>query len=101
MEFTKISTKTDQFSEYNIQVLNEEEIVLSGYMAFGIDKYIKKILDNNKNIRLIQLNSAGGRIGPARNLAKLIEERNLITYTTGCHSACLYPFMAGSQRIIK
>ena len=101
MEFIKISTKTDQFSEYNIQVLNEEEIVLSGYMAFGIDKDIRKILDNNKNIRFIQLNSGGGRIGPARNLAKLIEERNLITCTTGCHSACLYPFMAGRQRIIQ
>jgi len=101
-EYTKIATRYDTSSKYKIRVLRQgTEIEVSGGIGFGLTDAISKHLEANPNIRVIHLNSSGGRVGEARILRDLIQSRNLITYSSkGCFSACVIAFMGGTNRIL-
>lgn len=101
MLFIKISTRTDSLSKYKIEMINEEEIAISGNIAWGIETDFQKILKENPNIKLIHLNSRGGRVRPARKIQELIKKYKLSTCTsTECSSACVIAYMAGFNRIL-
>ena len=102
-EFTLIATGEDLLGDYQIRILNNAtEIEFSGYIGFGAPQEVKKYLNNHPAIEIIHLNSEGGRVLTARKLAKLIEEKDLKTYTSrGCYSACVIPYAAGKERLIK
>src|SRR5262249_34921729 len=75
------------------------ELELSGGITFGITDEVRKILDIAPSVKVIHLNSWGGRVAEARKLRDLISERRLITYTsTTCASACTIAFLGGRQR---
>jgi hypothetical protein len=60
-----------------------------------------KILRASPQIRVVHLNSIGGRIGEAESLNKVIRERSLSTYTSShCLSACTVAFSGGRERWI-
>jgi hypothetical protein len=100
-EMAKISFEVDTLSEYRITLIDDEELKVEGYITFGIRNEIDNIMDENKNIWLIHLQSPGGRIGPARNLRDFIEDSRLTTYAaTECSSACTIAFMGGDQRVV-
>lgn len=101
LEFAKIATGTDGISEYSIE-LDGSVLTINGYFGFGLEDDIEKILSKNENIYLIVLNSAGGRTGVARDVAYLIHKYQLSTYSTdGCYSACVTPFMSGTNRMLR
>jgi len=103
VEYTKIATRTEQFTDYTIYVLEDgKEIKISGFLAFRIDEKFARTLVEHPSIWLVHLNSHGGRLDPARKLRDLIETHGLATYTSEqCNSACLLPFIAGRTRILK
>ncbi|KTD13982.1 hypothetical protein [Legionella israelensis] len=99
-EYIRISTGKDDFSKYQLKV-SEGEILLSGYFGYGLDDDIKRILEQNDDIWNISLSSRGGRIAVAKNIAKLIKDYKIVTYTSStCESACVIAFIAGSKRIL-
>ena len=53
-------------------------------------------------IKIIRLNSSGGRVNPARSMGRLIRSKNLTTFidakTDNCASACTLLFGAGVNR---
>ncbi len=101
-EYTKIAIGSDSSSKYTIRVLRQgTEIEVSGGIGFGLTDAISKHLEANPNIRVIHLNSIGGRVGEARILRDLIRSRKIITYSSrGCFSACVIAFMGGTDRVL-
>lgn len=80
---------------------NDTRLTLSGGLPFGTTEAIKQTLKQNPSIRLIELNSQGGRIGEAFALYDLIREKRLATYTGDvCASACTLAFLAGTRKYI-
>lgn len=92
----------DNISPYSIRVIgNGTELELSGGMPFGTTEAIEKALRSSPSVRVIHLNSVGGRINEGYKLYSLIREKKLITYTsTECASACTVAFLAGKEKYL-
>jgi hypothetical protein len=91
------------YGGFTVRVIRQgKEMEVIGGMAFGLTEEVKRLLDANPEVRVIHLNSIGGRIAEARVLRQLIQTRNLITYSSrGCQSACASAFMGGQIRILN
>jgi hypothetical protein len=102
IELTKIASGHDPVGQWQIRVLrNASEVEVSGGIGFGLARELQRILDSQPTVKLVHLNSIGGRIGEARRLRDLIAARNLSTYTsTECLSACVIAFIGGHERLI-
>jgi hypothetical protein len=102
-EFARIAVGLDPIGDYVIRVLHRgTEIEVSGAITFGLTDDVRRQLDTNPAIRIIYLNSVGGRLGEARKLRDLISSRQLITYTSeGCASACVLAFLGGTTRVLR
>lgn len=78
------------------------EVEISGGFKYGLGRDAEKLFAAAPNLKVVHLNSGGGRFGEAIKLAKLIKERDLITYSsTSCSSACVVAFLAGRERWLK
>ena len=97
---TQIAIGDEEFAKHDIRILrNGSEIAYSGGISFGAAKDLKQILAAAPQIRVLHINSYGGRVAEARNLAKVVRERQLTTYVSEtCASACTLVFLAGRQR---
>lgn len=102
-EYIKIVLESDSYSNYTILVLRHgTEMEVSGGIGFGLTDDVRKHLEANPNIRVIHLNSIGGRVAVAKKLHDLIRSRQLITYSSrGCFSACVWAFLGGSIRVLN
>ncbi len=87
---------------YSIRVMpNRKEVEIDGGIKFGLTKELSKIFDRYPAIRVVHLNSYGGRVVEARRLREFIEAKNLDTSTNrGCFSACTIAYMGGASRFI-
>lgn len=101
-EVVKIASGNDPAGRWQIRVIrNATEAEISGGIGFGLTTELRRVLDAHPTVKLLHLNSDGGRIGEARRLRDLIESRGLYTYTsTRCVSACVVAFVAGRERLI-
>ncbi|HDS1061056.1 zinc-ribbon domain-containing protein [Pseudomonas putida] len=92
----------DNIPDYSLRLMrNDTELEMAGGIPIGTTEAVRKILDSYPSIRVIHLNSTGGRIVEANKLAILISMRQLITYTrTSCVSACTIAFLAGRERYL-
>lgn len=101
-EGAKLFAGIDNTPPYAIRLLRDgTELELAGGMPFGTTDAVKKFLDASTAIKVIHLNSQGGRMNEAYLLYKMIKERNLITYTSAdCASACSVAFLAGRERYL-
>jgi hypothetical protein len=93
---------TDNIPAYSLRLMrNDTELELAGGIPIGTTTAVRNMLDSSPTVRVIHLNSAGGRIAEANKLASLISERQLVTYTrTSCTSACAIAFLSGRERYI-
>jgi hypothetical protein len=101
-ESTKLAMGVEDTPDHQLRLLrNATELELSGGMPFGTAAAMKQLLDAAPTVKVIHLNSQGGRVGEGYEIYKLIRERKLITYTsTDCSSACTIAFLAGPQRYL-
>ncbi len=75
----------------------EAEIV--GGFKYGLTRDFTALMERNPGLRVVHLDSVGGRIGEARHLYRAIKARGLDTYVAaGCYSACTMAFAAGAHR---
>lgn len=102
IEFSKIAMGDEGYSKYTVRVLRQgTELEILGGLGFGLTDEVQRRLIANPQIRLIHLNSLGGRIGEGRKLRDLILEKKLSTYSSrGCMSACTIAYMAGTGRFL-
>jgi hypothetical protein len=101
-EMSKLLVTGDDKPPYHLNLLRDgTELELSGGMPFGTTKAVEKALDAAPAVRVIQLNSIGGRISEANALFQLIKKRNLYTYPSiSCVSACALAFLAGREKYL-
>ena len=87
---------------YSIRIMrNGSEAEITGGFKYGLTDDFLKILHASPQIKVVHLNSPGGRIGEAESLNKVIRGRSLITYTSDrCFSACTVAFAGGRERWI-
>jgi hypothetical protein len=92
-----------QMGTYAFRVLRDgRELEFSGGITFGAAKDLQRFLDAMPAVRVVHLNSPGGRVTEAARMAYLISVRKLATYVVGnCLSACTTIFLGGRERLIS
>lgn len=103
VEFSKIALNKDSIPDYKITILNNgKELEISGGIKFGLTNKINEYFSKYPNIKVMHLNSLGGRVLEAQKLSKFLDNKNITTYSsTGCYSACVDIFMAGKYRVLN
>lgn len=67
----------------------------------GLTKDFEVVAKANARLRVVHLDSVGGRLGEGRKLFQLIRARGLDTYVSArCLSACTLAFAGGRQRYL-
>jgi GYF domain 2 len=89
--------------DYTIHLLNGgTEIEVIGGIKYGLAEEFKKVLKASRQVRVVHLDSVGGRLGEGAALNAVIKENGLTTFVaTKCMSACTLAFAGGKQRILK
>jgi hypothetical protein len=102
LESGKLIVGTSRLPPLSIRVMNQgTEVELLGGLEFGTSNTLAQVLVNNPSIKIIHLNSMGGRIAEAKKLALLVKKNKLITYSkTQCLSACPIVFLAGKKKLL-
>jgi hypothetical protein len=101
MEATKMALLGDPDTPaYQMRVMRDgTEIEITGGMKYGLSDDFQRVVAAAPRLRVVHLNSIGGRIGEAEKLRKIIKEHGFITYTSNsCVSACTIAFIAGRER---
>jgi hypothetical protein len=85
---------------YQMRVMRDgTEIEITGGMKYGLSDDFQRVIAAAPRLRVVHLNSIGGRIGEAEKLHNIIKEHGFLTYTSNsCVSACTIAFMAGRER---
>jgi len=101
-QYGQIAVGRDPLGSYQLHVIkNASELEVTGAIVFGITDSVRNVLKANPTIRILQINSRGGRTSEARKLRDLIDSIGLTTSTvSGCLSACTLVYAAGRNRLI-
>jgi hypothetical protein len=90
----------DKFGKATFRLVrNGTEMEFAGGISSGLNEEFKKFIEAAPQLRVVHLESSGGRIAEAKAIAELIRQRGLSTYVSShCESACTYILMAGDKR---
>jgi hypothetical protein len=78
---------------------NGQSVRLTGALGMGSAERVRTVLAATPRVRVIELDSVGGRLFEAKSIASDLARRNLNTYVAGvCMSACTMVFLAGKER---
>lgn len=88
---------------YSIRIIRDgtaAEIV--GGFKYGLTDDFAAVTKAAPHVRIVRLDSVGGRLGEGERLFTLIRERGLSTYVSSrCLSACTLAFAGGRERLLK
>ena len=102
-EMSRIAFLDDpDIPQYSLRVMrNGTEAEITGGIKYGLAADFAKVLRASRQIRVVHLNSIGGRIGEGEALYDVIRGNHLITYVSEkCLSACTLAFSAGRERVL-
>ena len=87
---------------YQIRVVSAgTEIVFRGGLRAGCATELKRVLSGAKQVKMLEIESPGGRVGEAEQMARLVREYGLITYSSKyCLSAATLMLMSGKDRVV-
>jgi hypothetical protein len=99
-EHVRIAIGDQRFGESRFRLLRDgTELEFFGGINVGAADELARMLDAAPQVRVLHLNSVGGRIAEADLMAAHVRKRHLITYVSErCDSACTHVFLAGSER---
>ena len=99
----RVAVGTDPIAGAEIQLLpGGREVEIRGPLEAGVAARLDRVLRTHPHLRFVHLNSPGGWVTEGARLARVIREHHLGTYTaTGCYSACVLAFAAGSPRVLN
>jgi GYF domain 2 len=89
--------------DYSIRVMRDgTEAEIVGGLKYGLTDDFLKILGASRRVKVVHLNSIGGRIGEGEKLFDIIRSRGLTTYVSSeCMSACTLAFAGGRERYLR
>lgn len=77
------------------------EVEIVGGFKFGLKDDFVKVLGASRQIKVVHLDSVGGRLGEGKKLSEFIRDRGLTTYVSAkCMSACTLAFAGGRERYL-
>jgi hypothetical protein len=75
---------------------------VKGDLEFGSMRAVRAALDANPGLRVVHLDSRGGRVAEGLALGALLRDRSVDTVVTSeCSSACVTAFAGGTRRLIS
>ena len=85
---------------YELRVIGDGSVLeVSGSFSWALPQTFQSILADSPRVRVVRLESPGGQLAPAIEIAAIIQERNLDTYVGRlCASACTVAFLGGHHR---
>jgi len=88
---------------YSVRLMRDgTEAEIAGGFKYGLAHEAEALFAAAPRLRVVHLNSAGGRLGEAVKIARLIAGRKLATYTSStCASACALVYAAGRERYLR
>jgi hypothetical protein len=88
---------------YSVRLMRDgTEAEIAGGFKYGLARDAENLFATAPQLRVVHLNSAGGRLGEAVKIARLIARRKLDTYTSAtCASACAVVYAAGQERYLR
>jgi hypothetical protein len=96
----QIAFGADPMGRPDIHTTSDGQLEVRGPLAAGTAQLVADRL-SNQTVKVIHLNSPGGWIREGMLLADLIKEHGLQTDSrTGCYSACILAYLAGSPRML-
>jgi hypothetical protein len=101
-EDVRIALGYDRSSEYAFRLLRDgTELEFSGEIVIGTARAFAQALDAAPQLKVLHLNSNGGKLDEADRIAAKVAGRKLVTYVSDeCVSACTHIFLAGRERWI-
>ncbi len=87
---------------YSIRIMRDgTEAEVVGGFKYGLTDDFAVVTKAARQVKVIHLDSVGGRLGEGEKLFKLIRERGLNTYVSSkCLSACTLAFAGGRERFL-
>jgi hypothetical protein len=85
---------------YQVRVVSDGTVLeVSGSFSWALPQNVQAMLAAAPQIRVVRLESPGGHVLPAVQLATIIQQHGLDTYVGHlCASACTIAFLGGRQR---
>ncbi len=78
------------------------EAEIAGGFKYGLAREAERLFATAPQLRVVHLNSAGGRLGEAVKIVRVIAQLKLDTYTSAtCASACAVVYAAGRERYLR
>lgn len=102
-ESALLAVGIDTTPAYHLALSQSGKVLeLSGGMPFGTAQAVRQQLADHPEIKLLKLESQGGRIGEAMEIYTLLHDNALSTWTEkGCASACTIAFLGGRARYLS
>lgn len=93
----------NKIEDFKVTVLpSGKEVEFHGGFKLGAAKKLSEVLASTPYVTTVHIDSFGGRLAEALEMAKIIKEKNLNTYAGNiCASAAVIPFLAGNERIAR
>jgi hypothetical protein len=104
IETWRIAFQNDpDIPDYSIRVMRDgTEAEIVGGLKYGLADDFVKILGASPRVKVVHLNSIGGRLGEGEKLHDVIRSRGLTTYVSAkCMSACTLAFAGGRERYLR
>jgi hypothetical protein len=98
-----VASPTAEFeARYAIRIMPGGEVVeVSGSFSWAVPQNLTATLASAPRVRTVRLDSPGGYLRPALQVAEIIRVRGLDTYVPRmCASACTVVFLAGKDRFL-
>lgn len=98
----RAESKARQSRPWIVQAHPEmQRIIASGSIGWGSAKALEAVIQQNPQIKLLELDSYGGLVHEMHLIVPLVEKYQLDTLVLGkCASACTEVFLAGQRRFI-
>ena len=100
--FSGIITGDKGYPPYDMLVNNHGRIIqFHGGLRAGAEREFKRKMDSSSHLRVLQIESHGGRATAGMRIGRMIRRARLVTVvSTYCESAATYLFISGEQRIV-
>jgi hypothetical protein len=102
-ELYKIAFQNDpDIPPYTIRLMRDgTEAEITGGFKYGLTDDFAAAADTTHRLKIVHLDSIGGRLGEGEKLFALIRERGFNTYVSSrCLSACTLAFAGGHERFL-
>lgn len=105
LTMAKIAFGNDPFNKYVIERTGPDEIMIRGLIGSSLPGKLAPILEQTvveqREVRWLRLESQGGRVGAALEVAYLIADLDLnVRVWDECSSACVLAFMGSDLRVL-